>query len=103
MGSSGEPPHFRLEQAHVIRGYTAIVDRGVLGHSVEAFAELAFGARAAVGVIESDRGVRSSDPVALNGRKAIPTSLPAMITVPTLAFTPFVGQPDYAAIAALVW
>ena len=32
----------RLEQAGVIRGYTAVVDHGAVGHSLEAFTELRF-------------------------------------------------------------
>jgi DNA-binding Lrp family transcriptional regulator len=42
-----------MEAARVIRGYTVIVDPSVLGHTVEAFAELRFVGNAPVGVIES--------------------------------------------------
>jgi Lrp/AsnC family leucine-responsive transcriptional regulator len=42
-----------MEAAGVIRGYTVLVDPAVLGHTVEAFAELRFVGNAPVGVIES--------------------------------------------------
>ncbi len=42
----------RLEASGVIRGYTAIVDRGYLGQSVEAFAELRFAGSTRVDDIE---------------------------------------------------
>jgi Lrp/AsnC family transcriptional regulator, leucine-responsive regulatory protein len=42
-----------METAGVIRGYTVLVDPSVLGHTIEAFAELRFVGNAPVGVIES--------------------------------------------------